>query len=189
MEFNYNRLKEEFFMESTLSVAKNLLGKVLVRRNNDHETRAVIVETEAYCGLDDKASHASRGITERNKIMFGPAGHAYIYLVYGMHYCLNIVTEQENYPAAVLIRGIKLVGSAASDTSDKMLNGPGKLTKFLNIDKNLNGENILISDNLWIENNNFGSRRAEKINKGPRIGVDYAHEWAKKPRRFWIDIN
>lgn len=172
-------------MMPTLKVAENLLGKILIRNNAGEEIRSMITEIEAYCGLDDKASHASRGITERNKIMFGPAGHAYIYLVYGMHYCLNIVTERENYPAAVLIRGVKLVGSA---TSDKMLNGPGKLTKFLNIDKTLNGENILISDKLWIENNNFGYAKAEKINKGPRIGVDYAGKWAKKPWRFWIDI-
>lgn len=182
------RLRKEFFMEPTLKVAENLLGKVLVRNNHGKEIKAVITETEAYCGFDDKASHASRGITERNKIMFGHAGLAYVYLIYGMHYCLNIVTERENYPAAVLIRGVKLVGYGCA-TSDKMLNGPGKLTKFLNIDKNLNGENILTSDNLWIENNNFSSVRAEKINKGPRIGVDYAGKWAKKPWRFWIDIS
>lgn len=181
-----NRLQKEFFTQPTLEVAENLLGKVLARNMAGEEIKAVITETEAYCGFSDLASHASRGITERNKIMFGRAGRAYIYLVYGMHYCLNIVTEKENYPAAVLIRGIKLTGGS----EEKLLNGPGKLTKFLNIDKSLNGENILTSNNLWVENNNFsllGVEKAEKINKGPRIGVDYAGKWAKKPWRFWID--
>lgn len=178
------RLRKEFFMEPTLKVAENLIGKVLVRNIRGEKIKVVITETEAYSGLEDKASHASRGRTPRNKIMFGLAGYAYVYLIYGMHYCLNIVTERQNYPAAVLIRGVKLIGSA---TSDKMLNGPGKLTKFLNIDKNLNGENILISDNLWVE---LGNRIPKfVVSKGPRIGVDYAGEWAKKPWRFWIDIN
>lgn len=192
MNFNNNRLGEEFFMEPTLSVAESLLGKVLVRNNGRDTIKAVITEVEAYFGLEDKASHASRGITPRNKIMFGPAGRAYVYLIYGMHYCLNIVTERQNYPAAVLIRGVKLINEDGEFLTGKILNGPGKLTKFLNIDKNLNGENILISDKLWIENNNnnFGNaitKKAEKINKGSRIGVDYAGEWAKKPWRFWTN--
>lgn len=172
------RLKKDFFENDTVWVAKNLLGKILVNRNGKKITRALITETEAYCGFNDKASHASRGMTPRNKLMFGPAGHAYIYLVYGMHYCLNVVTEKENYPAAVLIRGVKIAGN------EKDLNGPGKLTKFLNIGKNLNGEDMTKSNALWIENSNGAAFR---MNKGPRIGVDYAGDWAKKYWRFWID--
>ena len=179
-----NRLPKEFFMQPTLKVAKNLLGKILVRRDAGEEIRAIITETEAYRGPNDKASHASRRITPRNKIMFGPAGHAYIYLIYGLHYCLNIVTERENYPAAVLIRGVKIAGPAAGG---KILNGPGKLTKFLNIDKSLNGENIFKSHNLWLENCHYQNHRAY-VNKGTRIGVDYAGEWAKKQWRFFIDL-
>src|SRR3989338_4591344 len=104
------RLTKNFFEKPTLWVAGNLLGKVLIRNWRGKEIKAIITEAEAYCGFDDKASHASRGITQRNKIMFGGAGRAYVYLIYGMHHCLNIVTERENYPSAVLIRGVKLLG-------------------------------------------------------------------------------
>lgn len=181
------KLQKEFFTQPTLRVAENLLGKVLVRNDGEKEIKAVITETEAYRGLDDKASHASRGITPRNKIMFGPAGRAYVYLIYGMHYCLNIVTEREGYPAAVLIRGVKIINESGDVFAGKLLNGPGKLTKFLNIDKNLNGENILTSDNLWLEDSGGHIGARAKICKGPRIGVDYAGEWAKKPWRFWTN--
>ncbi|MDP2860437.1 MAG: DNA-3-methyladenine glycosylase, partial [bacterium] len=99
------RLSRKFFVRPTLMVAKDLLGKILVRKTGRKITRVMIIETEAYCGPKDLASHASRGRTKRTEIMFGPAGHAYIYLIYGMYHCLNVVTEAEGYPAAVLIRG------------------------------------------------------------------------------------
>jgi DNA-3-methyladenine glycosylase len=173
------RLAKEFFEKQTLWVAENLLGKFLVRRWRGKEIRTLITETEAYCGFNDRASHASRGMTLRNKVMFGPAGFAYVYLIYGMHYCLNVVTEQEGYPAAVLIRGVNQV-----DFPNAKLNGPGKLTKALHIDKSLNGENIVASRKLWIEAND--RYRLINVKKGRRIGVDYAGSWAKKPWRFWI---
>lgn len=176
------RLSRKFFEKPTLWVAENLLGKILVRKWRGKEIKAAITETEAYCGFDDKASHASRGITQRNKIMFGPAGYAYVYLIYGMHHCLNIVTERKNYPAAVLIRGVNLLGNAVSK-----LDGPGRLTKALHIDKSLNSKDIITSQKLWIEF--IGGRTADKfkVKRGPRIGVDYAGRWAKKPWRYWTE--
>lgn len=175
------KLTRKFFEQPTLWVAENLLGKVLVRKWRGKEIRAVITETEAYRGFDDKASHASRGMTPRNKIMFGSAGRAYVYLIYGMHHCLNIVTEQEDYPAAVLIRAVNLLRS-----STPKLNGPGKLTRALRIDKSLNGEDITTSQKLWIENVGGATADKFKIRRGPRIGVDYAGSCAKKSWRFWI---
>ncbi|MBX4190313.1 DNA-3-methyladenine glycosylase, partial [Candidatus Parcubacteria bacterium] len=116
------KLDRQFFEQKTLKVARELLGKYLVRRIGNKVIAAKITETEAYCGPNDKACHASKGRTSRTEVMFGKAGHAYVYLIYGMYHCLNIVTEKENYPAAVLIRGI---GS---------INGPGKLCRELKID-------------------------------------------------------
>ena len=175
------RLTRKFFERPTLWVAENLLGKILARKWRGKEIKAVITETEAYCGFDDKASHASRGMTPRNKIMFGEAGCAYVYLIYGMHHCLNIVTERENYPAAVLIRAVKLGGVISELT---LINGPGKLTKALHIDKSLNGEDIITSQKLWIED--VGRAGKFKVKKGPRVGVDYAGEWAEKQWRYYI---
>lgn len=189
------KLQKEFFMQPTLRVAENLLGKVLVRNDGEKEIKAVIMETEAYRGLDDKASHASRGITPRNKIMFGPAGRAYIYLIYGMYYCFNIVTEREGYPAAVLIRGILSetefpVKSETMFPTGKMILGPGRTAKYMNIDKFLNGEDITESEKLWVEClPQSVNLKKSKIKSAPRVGVDYAGEWAKKPWRFFIDIN
>ena len=174
------RLTRKFFEKPTLWVAENLLGKVLVRKWRGKEMRAFITETEAYRGFNDKASHASRGMTPRNKIMFGKAGHAYVYLIYGMHHCFNIVTERESYPAAVLIRGVLLGHRMAK------LDGPGKLTKSLHIDRSLNGEDITTSQKLWIENDGGATPVKFKVKKSTRVGVDYAGEWAKKPWRFWV---
>lgn len=155
-----------------MEVAESLLGKYLVRKMGDKEIALRINEVEAYDGFDDKASHAHKGKTDRNKVMFGEAGDWYIYLVYGMHNMLNIVTGKEHYPAAILIRG-------AGD-----MNGPGKLTKLLKIDRKLNNKSASVETGLWFED------RGEKIDKRKikrvsRIGVDYAGPiWAKKDYRF-----
>src|SRR3989338_6779978 len=133
------KLKRIFFNRNTVTVAKDLLGKYLVRRIGRKIIAAKITETEAYCGQNDLACHASKGITPRTKVMFGPPGHAYIYLIYGMYHCLNIVTEKEGYPSAVLIRGCELA------------NGPGKICRELKIDKTLNGVDMFKSRELWIE--------------------------------------
>lgn len=170
-------LSQSFYLQKTLFVAQKLLGKQLVRKMGNKIIRGIITETEAYCGPKDLASHASKGRTNRTEIMFGPAGCGYIYLIYGMYYCLNIVTEKEGYPAAALIRGVKVNGVDYSKT-----NGPGKLCCFFRIDKKLNGIDMTKKNLLWIENGI--SIPASQIQRTPRIGVDYAREYKDKKWRF-----
>lgn len=171
------RLKRKFFNRRTVIVARELLGKYLCRCVNGKIIRVRIIETEAYCGIKDKACHASRGLTPRTKIMFGLAGYSYVYMIYGMYYCLNFVTEAKGNPSAVLIR----------KTDEHK--GPGILCRELKIGKNLNGIDICNSKELWIESNikmvknNINS---PEIKKGKRIGIDYAGEWKNKLWRFWI---
>ncbi len=135
----------------------------------------MITEVEAYCGPDDRASHASRGMTPRNRVMFGPPGFWYVYLCYGVHWMLNLVTGVEGYAAAVLLRGIEDVA------------GPGRLTRLLGIDKSFDGAKCAPASGLWIEGAGTvppGWRRR----RGPRIGVDYAGaHWAAKPYRWWLE--
>ncbi len=166
-------LPRSFFNRPTLTVARDLLGKFIVRRFRVQETALMITEVEAYDGFGDKASHAHRGQTERNKIMFGPAGCWYVYFTYGIHWMLNIVTAEKGYPAAVLIRG-----------TDKVV-GPARLTKWLHIDKKMNGRPASHQTGLWIEERGVVVAK-NKIKRAPRVGVSYAGEWAKKPYRFII---
>jgi DNA-3-methyladenine glycosylase len=164
----------KFFKKPTLEVAKGLLGKVLVRQSGGRELKAVITEVEAYDGPLDLASHASRGLTPRTKVMFGPPGTWYVYFTYGMHWMLNIVTREKGYPAAILIR------------STDLASGPGRLTKRLKIDKKLNGKPAKRASGLWIEDSGIHISQS-KIKKSPRIGVDYAGPiWSKKHWRFYI---
>jgi DNA-3-methyladenine glycosylase len=170
-------LPAEFFNRSSVVVAKDLLGKYLVRRIEGKKVVFKIVETEAYEGLNDKASHASRGQTPRNTPMFGEPGTIYIYFTYGMHYMLNIVCGKKGHPSAVLVRGIE--GCV----------GPGRLTKKLQIDKGLNNKLLGKKIGLWIENESAAGNKQYKakamIVKTPRIGVDYAGPvWSKKLYRF-----
>lgn len=167
-------LSQKFFNQQTLKVAEKLLGKFLVRKINNKEIVLMITEVEAYDGFDDKASHAIRGKTERNKIMFESAGKWYVYFTYGRHYMLNIVTGPKNYPAAVLIRGTEKI------------NGPARLTRFLKINKKFNGKLANKKTGLWIEDRGVKIGKAQ-IARGKRIGVDYAGKvWANKPYRFLI---
>lgn len=178
-------------------MAKELLGKYLCRRQAGKVIRAKITETEAYCGSRDKASHASRGLTLRTKLMFGPPGYAYVYMIYGMYYCLNFVTEREGYPSAVLIRGVELVTSdqwlviskdkeSPSKKLVTILNGPGKICRELKIDKKLNGIDLTIGKELWVED--LGEKTSSsKVKKGKRIGVGYAGVWQHKMWRFYIE--
>ncbi|MFM8703406.1 MAG: DNA-3-methyladenine glycosylase, partial [Planctomycetia bacterium] len=136
-------------------------------------TRHVVFETEAYLGGHDLACHGSRGLTRRNATMFGPAGRWYVYLCYGMHWMLNVVTGREGVPAAVLIRG---VGEHV---------GPGRLTKALGIDRSFDGRPAGRTTGLWLEAGAPVPRRM--IERTPRIGVAYAGEWAEKPLRFVVD--
>lgn len=167
-------LTQKFFNRPTLKVAPDLLGKYLVRRIGKKEIAFMITETEAYDGFKDRASHAARGMTERNKIMFGEAGRFYVYFTYGIHWMLNIVSHKKGYPAAVLIRG-------AGE-----LNGPAKLTKYLKIDKNLNNKKSEKKSGLWVEDRGVRIIKS-RIKKTPRIGVDYSGPvWSKKHYRFLI---
>src|SRR3989338_5880847 len=167
-------LFQGFFDRPVLEVAEGLLGKVLVHRRGKTLLHCIITEVEAYDGPEDKASHAHRGRTKRNAPMFGPAGHWYVYLVYGMHWMLNIITGPVGYPAAVLIRG---VGE---------WNGPGKLTRALNIDQSFDAQRAVNETGLWIEDRGIVVPKSA-IRHTKRIGVDYAGVvWAKKPYRFHI---
>lgn len=165
-------LPRSFYNRPTLTVAKQLLGKMLCRRIGKKILRAAITEVEAYVGPEDRASHASRGKTKRNAPMFGSPGYAYVYLIYGMYWCLNIVTEREEYPAAVLIRAVEDV------------NGPGRLCRAFAITGALNGADITKRKELWIESDPSYEVRLRTIDATPRIGVDYAGAWKKKKWRF-----
>lgn len=165
--------RADFFDRSALVVARDLLGKYLVRAVGGREVALKITETEAYQGLKDRVSHARSGKTARNAPMYGPSGRVYVYFTYGMHWMLNLVCGKEAYPAAVLIRG-------AGDVV-----GPARLTKFLKIDRSLNEKPLGKASGLWVED------RGEKIpprmvRRTGRIGVEHAGEWARKPWRFVI---
>ena len=164
------KLGKEFFEQNTLKVAKGLLGKTLCVRKGGKILKGMIVETEAYRGEDDLACHASKGRTKRTETLYKKPGTVYPYLVYGMHYCLNIVTEKENYPSAVLIRGVVI-----DNVQHRMLNivsGPGRVCRHFGIDKTFNGLDIS-GKNIWIEDNGL-KISPRKIIKSKRIGVDYA---------------
>jgi len=184
-------LNKTFFHRDTITVARELLGTRLVREFNGTVLSGMIIETEAYLGTNDSASHASKGRTPRNSVMFGPAGVAYVYFVYGLHFMLNMVTEQEGNPCAVLIRAIKpmtglaqmeaLRGKKGKDLSD----GPAKLCQAMAIDKSLNGWDVTKGKLMWLEFHR--SVRAASIKSGSRIGIDYARSQDREaPRRFWI---
>ena len=165
-------LTKKFFERSALEVAESLLGKYLVREVEGKEIAFKINEVEAYDGFEDKASHAHKGKTERNKVMFGEAGNWYVYLVYGMHNMLNIVTGGKDYPAAILIRG------------GEGISGPGRLTKFLKINKKFNGKTASLKTGLWLEDREEIVNK-KKIKRTSRVGVDYAGPiWSKKNYRF-----
>ncbi len=184
-------LPRDFYDRPALEVARELIGTVLVRRLDDGAVLAGrIVEAEAYTGPEDQANHASRGRTKRNAVMFGPPARAYIYLVYGIHWCLNAVTGEEGFPAAVLLRAIEPLDGwdrirarrpkARKDTD--LTSGPGKLCQALAIDGELNGADLCQGDSgLWIEDRGLA---AGAIVAAPRVGVDYAGAWAEEPFRF-----
>ena len=178
----------KFFEKNTLVVAKSLLGKFLCRRRGRKIIRAMITEIEAYDGFKDKASHAARGKTKRNAPMFGPAGYWYVYFTYGMHWMLNVVTGKKGYPAAVLIRGVQYWRRPTSvgRRTSLRLNGPGRVTKFLKIDKRFNGKFASRRTGLWIEDGGVKISKG-RIAKGKRVGIDYAGPiWSEKKYRFFV---
>lgn len=174
-------LPRSFYDRETETVARALLGMLLAHRVEESLRVGRIVETEAYLGPHDLASHSSRGRTPRTEAMFGPPGHAYVYLIYGIHHCLNVVTEAEGHAAAVLIRALEPVENLEANAR-----GPGLLCRALGIDRRQNGHDLL-SDDLFIA----PPSRAEpfEVVARPRVGVDYAGEWAARPLRFYIQGN
>lgn len=164
-----------YFNRPTLTVARSLVGKHLVRSIDGREVAGKVIEVEAYVGPEDKACHASKGRTPRTDVMFGPSGIAYVYLIYGMYHCLNVVTERKEFPAAVLIRAIEIEG--------ELIDGPGRLCRALEIDRSLNRLDMTSGQSLWFEDRG-GNVSSGAIGVFPRIGVDYAGEWAKKLWRF-----
>ena len=175
------KLPRTFYDRDTRIVARELLGKFLVHLSSGVERVGKIVETEAYLGPHDLAAHSSRGLTERTKIMFGPPGHAYVYFIYGMYFCMNVVTEREGHASAVLLRAIEPVKNIEGRTC-----GPGLLCRAMKIDKRLNGHDLL-SDDFFIA----APAKAEIFStiKRPRVGVEYAKHWAKRHLRFYIRNN
>lgn len=175
-----NKLPRSFYDRDTVTVARELLGKCLVHGAGASRKVGRIVEVEAYVGAHDKASHSYRGYTARNAPMFGPPGHAYVYLIYGMYWCMNVVTEREGHASAVLIRAVEPVAGIVGRTQ-----GPGLLCKAMGIDRRLNGCD-LTGDGLHIADDGFSGFR---IVKRPRIGVDYAGSWARRHLRFYVAGN
>ena len=192
-------LDRSFFERPTVAVARDLLGVWLISATDEGVSAGPIVEAEAYGGPDDLASHARAGLTRRTTPMFGEAGHAYVYLVYGMHDCLNVVAYGAPAAAgAVLIRAIEpMVGvdlmrarrGRPSDADSRLCAGPARLTQALGVDRSMDGHDLTLGEDVWLAPPSaVGSAApAFEIASGPRIGVDYAGEdWAARPWRFWI---
>lgn len=201
MHKNLQKLSRSFYGRDSVTVARELLGKILVHKTGGQELRAIIVETEAYGGTPDKAAHSYGGKkTPRTKIMFGDPGFSYVYLIYGIYNCFNIVVAKEGDPQAVLIRALEPLegletmainryNRAYQELSQKQIygltNGPGKLCMAMNIDKSLNGED-LSQDTLYLE---AGKEEEQKIVRAKRIGIDYAQEAKDYLWRFYLRDN
>jgi DNA-3-methyladenine glycosylase len=172
----WRRLPRSFYDRDTILVARELLGKYLI--HGDRVGR--IVETEAYLGPHDLAAHSARGRTKRNEVMFGPPGFAYVYMIYGMHFCMNVVTEREGHASAVLLRALEPIRNLNGKSS-----GPGLLCSAMGIDKRLDAHDLL-SNKFSIA---AGNESDFHIVKRPRVGVDYAGRWARRHLRFYIAGN
>lgn len=187
------KLPRNFYSRDAETVAKELLGQILITRLPQGETRGLIVETEAYLGREDKAAHSFGGKkTQRNEVLYGPAGHAYIYLIYGLYHLFNIVVGEPGDPQAVLIRaleplaGFEIMAKRRKTEQKKLLtSGPGRLSEAMGITRELNGEDLL-GEPLFIAK---GTDEPREIIAKPRIGIDYAQEWVDKPLRFYLANN
>jgi DNA-3-methyladenine glycosylase len=176
-----HKLPRSFYDRDTLLVAQELLGKFLIHDSCGRKRVGKIVEVEAYLGAHDLAAHSSKGLTKRTQVMFGPPGHAYVYLIYGVHHCMNVVTERAGNGAAVLLRAVEPVRNICDRTC-----GPGLLCRAMQIDRRLNGHDLLSKDFFIAEPEDAESFT---IVKRPRIGVDYAKHWARRHLRFYIKNN
>jgi DNA-3-methyladenine glycosylase len=192
------RLDRSFFARDTVTVARSLLGQVLIHDSPEGRAAGRVVEAEAYTGWDDEASHGHRGRTPRNAVMFGPVGVSYTYLIYGRYWLLNVVAKPPGveYPAAVLLRaleplkGLELMANRRSGRLQKeWTSGPGRLTLALGIDGTHNQLDLTAADSpLYFENG--GSMASLPIRSGPRVGLGSVSEpWKSKPWRFWIADN
>jgi len=186
-----SRLPRAFFGRPTLDVARGLLGQRLVRVEHGRRLSGRIVETEAYIGQEDLGCHAHVGRTARNEVMWGPPGHAYVYFTYGMHWLLNVVTEQEGRPAAVLLRGLMpLEGLPAMRRrrggvpEERLADGPAKLCQALAVDRSFNGHDLCAAQpRLFIERGRTPEKM--KVTVGPRVGLNTVPDpWKSKPWRF-----
>jgi DNA-3-methyladenine glycosylase len=173
-----HKLPRHFYDRDTILVACELLGKYLVQVTRGIERIGRIVEVEAYLGPHDLAAHSARGRTARTEVMFGPPGHAYVYLVYGMHCCMNVVTQKKGHASAVLLRAVEPVQNVEGRTA-----GPGLLCRAMEIDRRLNAHDLLSND-FYIAAR--PGAPPVTIVKRPRIGVDYAGHWAKRLLRFYV---
>ena len=172
------KLPRSFYDRDTVEVAHDLLGQHLVHVVAGVERVGRIVEVEAYLGPHDLAAHSARGLTKRTRVMFGPPGHAYVYLIYGMHWCMNFVTQAEGQASAVLLRALEPMKNVEGRT-----NGPGLLTRAMGIDGRHHGHDLL-SDDLFVRRARAHDE-AVRIAKRPRVGVDYAGHWARRLLRFY----
>lgn len=169
-----NKLDRSFFCRDVLKVAPELLGKYIVIAKNGNISYSMITEVEAYKGEKDRACHAYKGRTDRTEIMYHEGGHLYVYLIYGIHWMLNVVTGNKEEPQAVLIRGVE------------GYNGPGRVSGKLGIDRSFYGEDLILSDRIWIEEK---EKREVNYKRGPRIGIEYAGEyWKNVPWRYYIHL-
>jgi DNA-3-methyladenine glycosylase len=179
-----------WFDRPAAEVALDLLGSRLVHAAPEGRVGGRIVEVEAYAGPEDRAAHSSRGMTPRNRVMFGLPGHLYVYLVYGLHHCMNVVAGPGSKPEAVLIRavaldeGIELARHrrATALRDERLASGPGNVARALGVGRSLDGIDLLAGP-VTIEPN---QARSEPVERGPRVGVEYAGAWARRPLRFWI---
>jgi DNA-3-methyladenine glycosylase len=190
------KLPREYYARPTLTVARNVLNQRLVRIYEGQRLAGRIVEVEAYIGMEDEASHARFGKTERNAAMFGPPGHAYVYLIYGIHHCLNLVTGEGGFPAALLVRAVEPVEGIEVQQRLRgperpfrdLTRGPGRLCEALAIDKDLDGADLCAPDTeLWIEEDEAVPE--ERIAQSPRIGVRGDAEARTIPWRFYVEGN
>ena len=186
------RIERKFYMRDAVTVGKDILGKIIVKKTADGRIMSGrITEVEAYMGITDKASHSYGGRrTKRTEVMYKEGGYSYVFLIYGMYECFNVTAGREGDPQAVLIRGVEplenknLMWEKRKVKKEKDIsNGPGKLTKALGITKEDNGADLTAGENIWLEDDGY---KVKDIVETTRIGIDYAEEDALKPWRFYI---